>query len=318
MPDQVTEPIQNASQDLSLDPKSTPPIKKNEAGQWVLKNKDQEEAVDEAKLVQLAQMGYGANKKFEETAQTRKQLREDLVKADQGDVEAYARVLDMMELNDETKAEKLETYVSVWEEAYRRQAAEEEVEEPEVPARPAEGRRRMPEPVRENTEPQKLSMEQLPESVQALVNTLGSQEAQQLLSRLATEVREKDRGRVYDETWGDVAKDEFLAKIVTKGGPRAEKLRSLAQDLIRGRIQGGDRYTPDTRASVVKQLRELAENFGVGSETTPIPGLGTGAGINFLEAQAEKAPERVSVTDPKWSENLTKRLAHEFVRNAAG
>jgi hypothetical protein len=287
------------------------PITKTEEGKYVLRVDGKEEVLTEQELLRHAQLGRGAYRKFEEAANLRKEadgslsgLREALLKADTGDPGAYAKVLEFMGLEEGVRGSKVKAYQQMWEASRGGSQEEEEEEEPVRPGRTVSEKKA------------KLGLEDLPPEIQRLASLMSDDKVMGLLNRLNEETREKDRNKVYDETWEDVASDDVLGRLVAKGGPRAEKLKDLSKVLIRGRIRDGETYNPTTRQAVVKELRRLAEEFGGGAGTpTPIPGLGFGPGLSHVETQATKKPDRIPMGQSGWEDNLVRRLAHETWKN---
>lgn len=294
-------------------------VRKTEDGKYILKVGDIEKQVTEAELFQLAQKAHGAESKFEEAARIRKEseglaetYRRVLLAADAGDADAYAALLNAMGLPEEDKARRVAQYKQAWTSSAsgaEKEAGDEEDDGGEEAPPAREGKRGAPQRA-------PLALEQLPEEVQRLVQAVGNRETVELLQRLEQETRAKDRNVVYEETWKEVAKDAGLGKIVQKGGPRAEKLRRLSDTLIRGRIRDGERYGPETRESVVKELRGLAEEFGSGPPAeNPFLGVGPGPGIGHLEAQSDTPPERKPITDEGYGKSVLGRLAHRMLRS---
>ena len=293
------------------------PLKPNDDGSYTLvidgetKTFTPEEMASEVAKIQKQ---YTADKRFQQAAEEKKkaegavgslktQITELAHKADGGDAEAYREMLEIIEPDAKAREQKLAYFQEVWD---------------QLDQNPKDGDGGPSGPTRPQPQPQAVAVEQLPRETQELLKLVeamgGTKELAKILDRSDKEQRKADRDGIYDETWGTVANDEILGKIVTKGGPRARKLRGLSDRLIKSRIRDeGGRYGPELRAEVVKELRGLAEEFGSGTDgPTPIPGLGTGPGITLAEAQAEKAPERVPMTDPGYSANVFKRLQHRI------
>lgn len=293
----------------------TQTVRKTEDGRYMLKAGNTEEIVSEERLFQLAQLSFGANRKFEEASNARKDLegqvnaareaaqketlqkmQQVLARAEQGDAAAYEKYLEFLGLDGADKEAKLNVYRQAW-------STESDSDEG------AGSRESAP-----------LDMTRLPKEVQMaakLVQHLGPDRMAEILERSDRKFREDDRNAIYTETWSDIAKDDRLSKIVEKGGPRADKLRRLSDTLIRGRIRDGGKYGPDLRKDVVKELQSLAEEFGSGAAETPLPGIGMGPGLSLSGAQAEKRPDRKSITDPDFINNVAEELVYE-VTHAGG
>jgi len=306
-------------------PKTEQAVRKTDDGQYVLKVGEAEKTVSEAELFRLAQLAHGAHQRFEEAAQLRQSteklagtLREALLRADQGDATAFNAVLQFMGIDDTTRQAKLTEYTQAWaaargdgspdnpDEDEEEDNMDESTLPQETPPQTPPGRREKSPPARKT----QLALDDLPNEVQEAVKLIRHEGFINLLKRAAQDYKDADRQKVYDDVWSDVAKDSDLSRIVSKGGARAEKLRALTETLTRGRIHDGEPWGPGLRAAVIKELRSLAQEFGTGSGPIPIPGLGAGPGISHVEAQAEKPPDRVPMSDEKWSETIAKRLAH--------
>jgi len=150
------------------------------------------------------------------------------------------------------------------------------------------------------------------EVVQKLVDALGEKRFTSLIAELDQSSREKDQNQIYNEVFTDLEKNETLGKIMAdKESPRARVLQDRAKEMIRDRIRAGGKYGPELRTSVAKDLAEFVDKFGAGSSSpTPIPGLGVGPSLSGIDAQADKKPERVPLTDDNYDERATQRLAH--------
>lgn len=295
----------------------TQEVRKTEDGKYVLKFGDEERQVDEKELVRLAHLSHGAGRKFEEASQLRKdaetaaeskasekdrEWRELVRKADAGDAVSYAKVLEMTVEDEAERNAKLDFYKAAWSgnkggnngNGNRNRRKEEDV----------------------NEEPETLPLDKMPEEIQQLVSTLGTAKTARLLERLDSTFKEKDRNDVYDATWKDVAANEELAKIVSKGGPRAEKLRKLSDTLIKGRIRDGEQYSPKLREAVVEELRGLAKEFGTGGTSdNPLPNIGLAPSLSHIGSQAGKEPERKPITELDYSESVIRRMAHKLMRS---
>ena len=77
---------------------------------WKLKaGKQEREVTSEAELVRLAQLGIGANEKFEQAAKTRKQAEEVLEIIQKNPAEALTKLgFDVRKLAEEYLAEKIQ------------------------------------------------------------------------------------------------------------------------------------------------------------------------------------------------------------------
>jgi len=295
----------------SGDRKGRIPVRKLPDGRYALTVMGQERVLTEEELFQKALLAEGAYSKFEEAAKLRKEweqekaqieeglvMLQDLLKKAilEGDIESTQEILKFAGIS-EMEAEKLLRNANM---------TAERMEQKDTNADLRKAQMTLDE----------IPLEKLPPEVQKLAKILGTEEGARMLARLYESQKEEDRNRVYRELWTAVEADEKLGKIVKKGGPRAEKLREFAQELIAGRILRGEQYGPELLASVVRQLRSLAEEFGTGSSETPIPNLGMGPGISHLVSQTDEAPKREPINSPKFEESIGRRLIHKLATMA--
>lgn len=283
-------------------------VRKNEQGQYILKVGDVEKTFSEDELFQMAQKGFGAEYKFENAASMLKEaesaseraiqkfrgeVQNLLVQANQGDARAYEGVLDLMGVSGDAKYQQLQTFLELQKDP---EEGEEETPAPRGKEKPVQFE--IPEPVRKAAS-----------LVEKLVaRGLTEDDAVDAILEAREMGRKNTKDRVYDEMVAELDKDPVLGRIIKQGGPRAEYIREEAKLRLRGRIRDESKYAPEQRLAVVKDLKRQLEVLG--TQPTPIPGLGTADGISHIASQATEAPTPLPSTDGKYDENITQRLAH--------
>lgn len=259
------------------------------------------------------QKGESASKRFEAAARLRdeadakkaeaeslnRKVADWLRKSDEGDPDAYEQLVKISGYTGREAEEKVARYREVWDE-YKRQAAGE-TEEPETQSRTLQHR--------SGESRKRVGFDDLdPKLAQALQDVVGAR---------VKEEKAQKRETVYDEMVRALDSDATLRRIVSKGGPRAERLKGLAKEKVKSRIRDGEDYDGNptgVRQAVVKELRELVDEFGLNGtgDTTSALGLGPGPGISYAETQAEKPPTLLSLDDPNYGRSLNAKVAWEM------
>jgi hypothetical protein len=288
-------------------------IEKTEDGKYILKVGDKTVEVDEEELYSRASKGYGAEAKFEEAAKIRTEAETALQnataklqsefagllqKADGGDVGAYERVLDMMGVDVNEKWERIQDF-------------KESNEAAEAADRGT--------PPGKETPPVKGGKElELPDNLAKAANLATALETQgyslddvvKILGKADQSQKAGIRDRIFQEMKEVLDKDEKLGKIVSAGGPKADRLVELAQQRVKGRILDGDRSGPELYGKVLQEVKDLLDDFGPGDTPTPATGLGPSPFVSRLTSQAKEPPKAESVTSKNYQENVAQRLAH--------
>lgn len=257
------------------------------------------------RLLAEVQKGVAASQKFEEAARMRteaenkvaqfqQQVRDWLVAADAGDATAFARLLELQGVTGDRAAHKMRVYQQLWDEARanRNRPAEEEEdedvgEEDDIPT-PTPARRKQ------------VGIEDLDPSLQELIRSV------------IGEKHEKTRNQVFAEAIEALEKDPVLGKLMSKGGPRAEKLREFVKERVKGRIRDGEEYGPKLLQAVTKESRELVEALGAwgSDDSISVPGLGPGPSISHAESQVTTPPELKPLDDPEYGKGLLSKMAY--------
>jgi len=294
------------------------PVRKNATGdKYIVRAGDREVELSEEELFSRAEKGFGAESKFESAAAMVKEAEEKikqaaadvearyagiLQKARGGDLEAYEKVLDLMQVKGQARYDELARFSQLQQGATEEEEDTLEEEKPRSTGRTA------------RTEAPELPPEV--KGLQKLYNALSQRGlSEDEIADLLVENKERSKaGRremAYSELKADIDKDPLLGRIVKKGGTRANMLENLAKEKLRGRIRDEQRYDADIRQAVVKDLKVLAKEFGIGADpTSPITGLGDAPSLSHLETQAAEPPKPVSVIDGNYEHNVLERLAH--------
>lgn len=270
-----------------------------EPKQWTLKYGEEQITVDEAKLVQMAQLGFGGHRKMEEAATIRKQADEfrgqvtTLLNAvDQGDAQAYENLLKLSALSPAEQVARVQAF----------RDALVQTAEPET-----RGRKQEKQPM--------TLMDMPPELQQAaalgqVLQGYTPEQVRAVLDAARQNAVDQQRQQVYQEMDRDIDGDRFLGYHVRESGPRAELIREMARKELAGRIRNREEYGPGLRASVLKEVTKTLKGLGIGDSTsTSPPGLGPSPGLSWSEAQAHEPPEPVSATDIGYADNVAKRMA---------
>jgi hypothetical protein len=291
-------------------------VTKTEDGRYVLKYKGETREVDEDALFQQAQKAEGAERRMQEAAETEKkaadtlnEMRKVMHGAQNGDVEAYKKYLDFMEIADVDQKVLLKQYVSGVEEP-----EEDPEEEPEETPKPPKGKGKKGKQTVPEDEGE-IPFERLPKEMQAMYRmmeeTIGSEQNQRYFQRALESERDKDKDGIYRETLEAVESDAHLGKILKKGDLHADKLKAAAKRLIRGRIRDRDEpYGSEMRQKVVKDLNEMRELFGPSASEGISPvGLPGSPQLSHLDAQAGDEPIKPKdITDGDYNQNVAQRL----------
>lgn len=265
-----------------------------------------------AKIAEV-QKSESAEKRWQAAAEDRAavaRLKSALIKSGEGDVEAYAQILDFMGVPANERQEYLKNYIQQWD-AYRQaqtQAQNQDDDDDDADAdvdvddddeAPPQRRQR----VMSN---RKIQFDDLDDNLKLLLGKV--QEAE----RMST------RQKIFDEVSQVVDSDAKLGKLVKKGSPGWKRIQGLAKQLVKDRIRDGEPYGPQLVSAVVNELRETLEEAGLSSVAlTPPAGLGLGPGLSHLETKTEAPPAPLPMGAPGYRENALARLVAHVRRAAA-
>jgi hypothetical protein len=147
----------------------------------------------------------------------------------------------------------------------------------------------------------------------------------QELEYLRTKRLEDLRKTMVTELDAEFDKDVTLGKIGGVSEKAGSRLRQIARETLQRRVGlEGQSYGPRLLASIVQDVRQIAEELGIQTDTmTKVDpsalGFGpaeVGDGLSELLHQ-EQPPERAKVTDDNYRQNLFARLVHK-VKAAGG
>ena len=246
-------------------------------------------------LKDAAQRVAGADAKFEEAAQTKKD-------ADRG-----MRIIGLMEeLNKSTNPpqEKVEEFLR------------------ELGASPEQIKEQIASSTKSTTtkdgkkgdEKVELKMEDLPE------------EARNILSDAQKSNLAEVRGNIERDCKKGVDSDSVIGKIISgvPEGPERDKvmgvLYTMMNDDVRGRILAREAYGPEMIRSSVQKLRARIETFGISSNAAgagPVLPAGLAAAVSTTPEIQEAEPiKRKPSTDPNWEDNFLARVQQRMLKGA--
>lgn len=293
-------------------------MRKNEDGTYTLLVDGHEKVVTEDSLYDLASQAHGAGTKFEEASKLRKDsegavgtavdaaraeerqgFAQCLAAAQTGNMGAYDHLLTLMGYDEPQRKEAMTEFHQLHS---GKTAQGEEGDTPQtaaaVAAAASEG----------GTTPQEAAgIRALLEAVEA--EGMNAGEVARLLTHVRTGRRDAAWDGIYAEVGTELDNDSILGTIRKDGGPKAEKLLALAKTFVKDRLRSGDKYGPELRAAVIKEVREHAEAFGAGQEPATQTGLGLAPSISPAVTQSKTPVKPESPISSDYARNVTARLA---------
>jgi hypothetical protein len=283
-----------------------------------------EQMVDHAKLVELAQKGVSSGSRFQEAAAKSKEAEEAIkFKADMdllgetGDVSAFRRAGSAMGLSDEEIEDAA------------RMVYEQTGEPPSSPSEPVLDENttyQQQQQVQQGgkvTVGQKLAMleaELMKTKAQLDNRTTGFGD---LSKGLQTAIVDVEQARVDKIIQKALDLDQVTAYYYNSYGEKGQKaIRSMIDEKVRGRLDASDGEFGDGAQilrEVIPEVRTTLEALGTPNRTTPQVGLGPAPGSQGADIYPTKMPDHVSSTEAGFEEHVAQVLQHnQFAANQGG
>jgi len=248
----------------------------------------------------LAQKAAGADKKFSEASELRKQGEDGLRMK-----ELIDRIGDAEHTPSETEILELSTMIGVDPKEFKQYLATTE------------------EPVDDKTKPSaEVDLSNVDEkTAQAILQKalgLSPAEARQRLDRSFqrdVDLAKQEIKKISDEA---VDKDEIFGKMIVgqKRADRVSVIKEMVEEDVLRRIQDGTPFGAELVAASVQKIRAYLTKYGIPSRPAGYPitmGLGPGGGLPS-EVQSDDPIKRISAVAPGGEENFVHRALQKVLK----
>jgi hypothetical protein len=159
-------------------------------------------------------------------------------------------------------------------------------------------------------EEKKVGLEDLAPEVKAAIQAAHDADIEKTLRKIEGEVKL------------GVDTDSVMSKIIEEApaegqGKLKETLFDIAMSSVRGRILGGEAYGPEMVKSVVQTVRTQIKNLGIPGKSVlqpPVVGFGP-AGVGIAPEILSKEPiKRTKATEDSYEANAVKRFQQDFIK----
>lgn len=297
--DQGTENQESQEQGQEQQQQQSSAEQNNQAQTHTIKVNGQERQVTMDEALQLATEAAGAQAKFAEAAEMRKQAERGL------------RITSLMEaMNDnpsDDDVKELAALLGVDAGEYMEHLNDQD---------PPQG-----EPKRgaQKTNPAEVSEESLKAAMQKMLG-MPVEDAQAILADSNTQRIQRAKDFIQNEAYNAVEKDAVIGKMIV-GDKKDDRLgvikEMVAEDVIRA-IQDGKSFGAELVASSVQKIRAQISRFGIPSKPDVYPislGLAPGSGLP-TEVTSDEPVKRVSAAEDPNEENLVSRYLQKQLKNA--